>query len=191
MGIKLCTKENCALERRNYPPGQHGKTRRPRKVMGYALQLGEKQKVRFVYGVLERQFRRYFERAGRMKGVVGENLLSLLERRLDNVIFRMGFARSRQQARQIVGHGHVQVNGKKVDIASFSVKLGDVVEIREKSHKHGGIVEAREYMSYALPPMWMEADRDNFSGRIIALPKREDVADIPINEQLIVELYSR
>ena len=191
MGIKLCTKENCALERRNYPPGQHGKTRRPRKVMGYALQLGEKQKVRFVYGVLERQFRRYFERAGRMKGVVGENLLSLLERRLDNVIFRMGFARSRQQARQIVGHGHVQVNGKKVDIASFSVKLGDVVQIREKSHKHGGIVEAREYMSYALPPMWMEADRDNFSGRIIALPKREDVADIPINEQLIVELYSR
>ena len=191
MGIKLCTKENCALERRNYPPGQHGKTRRPRKIMGYALQLGEKQKVRFVYGVLERQFRRYFERAGRMKGVVGENLLSLLERRLDNVIFRMGFARSRQQARQIVGHGHVQVNGKKVDIASFSVKLGDVVEIREKSHKHGGIVEAREYMSYALPPIWMEADRDNFSGRIIALPKREDVADIPINEQLIVELYSR
>lgn len=191
MGIKLCTKENCALERRNYPPGQHGKTRRPRKIMGYALQLVEKQKVRFVYGVLERQFRRYFERAGRMKGVVGENLLSLLERRLDNVIFRMGFARSRQQDRQIVGHGHVQVNGKKVDIASFSVKLGDIVEIREKSRKHGGIVEAREYMSYALPPMWMEADRDNFSGRIIALPKREDVAEIPINEQLIVELYSR
>ena len=191
MGIKLCTKENCALERRNYPPGQHGKTRRPRKVLGYALQLTEKQKVRFVYGVLERPFRRYFQKASRMRGVVGENLLALLERRLDNVVFRMGFARSRPQARQVVGHGHVQVNGHKVDIPSYSVKPGDVVEVREKSRKHRGILEAREYMSYALPPMWMQVDRDNFSGQIAAVPKREDIADIPINEQLIVELYSR
>ena len=137
-----CYGANCAIEKRNYVPGQHGKTRRPKKLSGYGTQLREKQRVRRIYGVLEQQFRNYYQKAVQMKGVVGENLLALLERRLDSVIFRIGFAASRAQARQVVRHGHIQVNGRKVDIPSFTVKPGDVVELREPSREHAGVLAA-------------------------------------------------
>ncbi len=196
-GIKLflkgerCFGATCAIEKRNYFPGQHGKTARPRKLVGYGLQLREKQKVRRVYGVLERQFRLYYKKAARMKGVVGENLLALLERRLDSVVYRMGCGTSRAQSRQIVGHGHIQVNGRKVDIPSYLVKPGDVVEVREKSRKHAGIQAAGESAAHGLIPSWMEFDREILRGRITGAPRRDDLVQIPINEQLIVELYSR
>lgn len=196
-GMKLflkgerCYGPSCAIEKRNFHPGQHGKTARPRRLIGYGLQLREKQRVRRIYGVLERQFRHYFEKASHMKGVVGENLLSLLERRLDNVIYRMGFCTSRPQARQTVRHGHVQVNGRKVDIASFLVKPGDVVQIRETSRKHGGLLGAMESTAHSLTPSWMEVDRESFAARITGMPNRAELVQIPINEQLIVELYSR
>jgi small subunit ribosomal protein S4 len=186
-----CYGPNCAIEKRNYIPGQHGKTRRPKKPSGYGLQLREKQRVRRIYGILERQFRNYYDKAVQMKGIVGENLLALLERRLDSVIYRMGFATSRSQARQIVRHGHIQVNGRKVDIPSFVVKPGDVVELRESSRKHAGIVAALESTAHSLVPSWIESDRENFRGKISGMPKREELVQIPINEQLIVELYSR
>lgn len=196
-GMKLflkgerCYGPKCAIEKRNYFPGQHGKTARPKKIIGYGLQLREKQRVRRIYGILERQFRNYFEKASHMKGVVGENLLSLLERRLDNVVFRMGFGTSRSQARQIVRHGHIEVNGRKVDIPSFIVKSGDEVTVRESSRKHQGLVQSIEASSHMLPPSWIELDRDSFRARIIGLPRREELVQIPINEQLIVELYSK
>jgi small subunit ribosomal protein S4 len=186
-----CYGANCAIEKRNYVPGQHGKTRRPKKLSGYGTQLREKQRVRRIYGILERQFRNYYQKAVQMKGVVGENLLALLERRLDSVIFRIGFAASRAQARQVVRHGHVQVNGRKVDIPSFTVKIGDVVELREPSREHAGVLAARESSAHAMTPSWIELDRDNFKGKIIGIPRREELVQIPINEQLIVELYSR
>ena len=196
-GMKLflkgerCYGPKCAIEKRNYFPGQHGKTARPKKIIGYGLQLREKQRVRRIYGILERQFRNYFERASHMKGVVGENLMGLLERRLDNVVFRMGFGTSRSQARQIVRHGHIEVNGRKVDIPSFIVKSGDEVTVRESSRKHQGLVQSIEASSHMLPPSWIELDRDSFRARIIGLPRREELVQIPINEQLIVELYSK
>jgi small subunit ribosomal protein S4 len=172
-------------------PGQHGKTRRPKKLSGYGTQLREKQRVRRIYGVLERQFRNYYEKAVHMKGVVGENLLALLERRLDSVIYRMGFAASRSQARQVVRHGHIQVNGQKVDIPSFSVKPGDIVEVRESRRKHAGVLAALEASAHGMAPSWIELDRESFKGKIIGLPRRDELVQIPINEQLIVELYSR
>ncbi len=184
-----CFTDKCPIERRNFAPGQHGKDRRP-KLAGYGLQLREKQKVRRIYGILERQFRNYFDKAAEMKGVTGENLLQLLERRLDNVVHRMGLGSSRAQARQMVLHGHVQVNGRKVNIPSFLVKAGDVVEIREGHREVKGILDAREATAHQTPPTWLEMDRENFRARVASLPRREDIA-IPIQEQLIVELYSK
>ena len=194
-GMKLflkgerCYKEKCAIERRNVPPGQHGMGRR-RKVQAYGLQLREKQKLRRVYGLLEGQFRRTFSEAARRRGVTGENLLQLLNLRLDNVIYELGFATSRNQARQLVRHGHIQVNGRKVDIPSFQVRPGMEISVKEKSRKNARIQEAMEFARGRGIPAWLELDPDNFTGKVVELPSREDVR-IPIQEQLIVELYSR
>ncbi len=186
-----CHSDKCAIERNNVPPGQHGQGRRPRKIVGYGLQLREKQKTRRVYGVLERQFRNLFEKASRMKGITGAQLLGMLERRLDNVIYRMGFGTSRSQCRQLVRHGHIQVNGRKVNIPSFLVKLNDVVEVREKSTKNPTILAARDATAHAPCPNWLDVDRENLKGRIIGYPKREELVQIQLNEQLVVELYSK
>ena len=182
-----CFKPSCAVEKRNYIPGEHGRDRRA-KIIGYGLQLREKQKVKRTYGILERQFRLYFERAVRQKGVTGENLLSQLERRLDNVVLRLGLASSPAQARQFVRHGHVRLNGKKVNIPSFLVHVGDEVTIREKSRKNVEILNAVE-VSRSVPA-WLQMERENLAGRVVALPKREDVT-MPIEEHMIVELYSK
>ena len=195
-GMKLflkgakCYTDKCAIERRNFVPGAHGKTRRPKKMLGYGLQLREKQKVRRIYGILERQFRNYFDKAADMKGVTGENLLQLLERRLDNVVHRIGLGSSRAQARQVVLHGHIQVNGRKVNIPSYLVKAGDVVEVREGHRQLKNLLEARELTAHQLAPPWLEVDRENFRTRVVSLPRREDIA-LPLQEQLIVELYSK
>jgi len=198
-GMKLylkgerCFTPKCALERRNYPPGQHGPTRRSRrKVSDFGRQLREKQKVRRIYGVYERQFRRYFRQAVKAKGMTGTALLQLLERRLDNVVYRMGLANSRAQARQLVTHGHITVNGHKVDIASYSVRPGDVIGIKETSRKKRYFKElAEEFGQGRTPPKWLAVDPANMSATVVALPEREDIQDITINEQLIVEYYSR
>lgn len=185
-----CHTEKCAIEKRNFPPGQHGKARRP-KIMGYGLQLREKQKVRRIYGLGEKQFRNLFKKSVRMHGITGENMLTLLERRLDNVVYRMGFGTSRSQARQVVRHGHVQVNGRKVNIPSFVVDNNDTVEIRAGSKKNAGILAARDATAHQPTPNWLEVDRDALRGRVIALPKRDELVQIQINEQQIVELYSK
>lgn len=184
-----CHSDKCAIERRNVPPGQHGKDRRPR-MLGYGLQLREKQKLRRIYGILEHQFRLYFEKAAGAKGITGEKLLELLERRLDNVFYRMGLATSRAQARQAVRHGHMQVNGRKVNIPSFLVKPGDVVEVRQGSRENAAILASREATGHQATPAWMEVDRENLRARITNVPQRADIA-VPIQEQLIVELYSK
>ncbi len=193
LGMALDPKSERNLDKRPYAPGHHGKTRRPKKMLGYALQLQEKQRARFMYDVLERQFRNYYKRAAKMPGVVGDNLMSLLERRLDNVTFRLGFAVSRRQARQIVAHGHMQVNGQKVDIPSYLVNPGDIVELREKSRKrkHGGVLMALETAAMTAPPSWLEPDHDNFRGKVLGSPSKNDLEMTKINSQLIVELYSR
>jgi small subunit ribosomal protein S4 len=183
-----CFSEKCAIERRNYAPGQHG--RRRSKIQGYGVQLREKQKLRRVYGVLENQFELYFGRADRKKGKTGDNLLSFLERRLDNVVYRLGFASSRSQGRQVVSHGHVVVNGRTVDVPSFQVKAGDVLRIREKSRKNVLIQGAIEQAQSRGIPAWLSLDAGNFEGRVLALPAREHIT-LPIQEQLIVELYSK
>jgi small subunit ribosomal protein S4 len=185
-----CHSEKCAIEKRNFVPGQHGKDRK-QKIVGYGLQLREKQKVRRVYGVLERQFRNTFEKSSKMKGITGENLLASLERRLDSVIYRMGLATSRAQSRQIVRHGHVNVNGHKLNIPSALVKAGDEIAIRDTSKENPTILAAREATAHAPSPGWMEVDRENLKGRIISTPRRDELVQIPINEQLIVELYSK
>lgn len=185
-----CHTDKCALERRNYPPGQHGRTRRAR-LIGYGLQLREKQKVKRIYGILERQFRIYFERASRMPGPTGENLLILLERRLDNVVYRMGWGTSRAQARQLVRHGHILVNGRKVNIPSYLVSPGEVIEVKEKSRQNPAILAARDATAHQPVPSWLEVDREALKGRVLSLPKREELVQIPINERLIVELYSK
>jgi small subunit ribosomal protein S4 len=185
-----CHSEKCAIEKRNFVPGQHGKDRKA-KIVGYGLQLREKQKVRRIYGVLETQFRNAYEKAAKAKGITGENLMSAMERRLDSVIYRMGFGVSRAQSRQIVRHGHIEVNGRKVDIPSFLVKLGDVVAVRESSKKHPTILAARDATAHAPAPNWIDVDREGLTGRIQSLPKREDLVQIQLNEQLIVELYSK
>lgn len=185
-----CHSEKCAIERRNFVPGQHGKDRKA-KLVGYGLQLREKQKVRRIYGVLERQFRNTFEKAAGMKGITGENLLGSLERRLDSVLYRMGLATSRAQARQVVRHGHIQVNGKKVDIPSFAVKPGEEISVRESSKNNSAILAARDATAHAPSPSWMDVDRENLKGRINSIPRRDELTQIPINEQLIVELYSK
>jgi small subunit ribosomal protein S4 len=185
-----CHSEKCAIEKRNFVPGQHGKDRKA-KLVGYGLQLREKQKMRRVYGLLETQFRNSFEKAAHQKGITGQNLFAALERRLDNVIYRMGFGTSRAQARQTVRHGHIQVNGRKVNIPSFEVKVGDEVAVRESSKENPTILSARDATAHAPSPGWMDVDRENLRGKITGLPKREELVQIPINEQLIVELYSK
>lgn len=184
-----CFTEKCAIEKRNFAPGQHGKDRKA-KIVGYGLQLREKQKAKRIYFTLEKQFRNYFEKAANAQGVTGEVLLQQLERRLDNVAYRLGFATSRRQSRQIVRHGHVLVNGKKVNIPSYQVKVGDEIAVREKSSKLVVIEGAKEFASHQPAPNWLSIDRDKLSGRVNALPKREDL-NLPVNEQLIVELYSK
>jgi small subunit ribosomal protein S4 len=187
-----CYKPSCPIEKRGtQPPGQHGRNVRRAKLIGYGEQLREKQKVKRIYGMLERQFRLYFERAVRTKGVTGENLLALLERRLDNVVYRLGYAMSRPQARQLVSHGHILVNGRKVDIPSFQVKVGDEVTIREGSRANTHIQSAFQTASGRGRPGWLEVvSTDDMRGRVVALPRREDIGQ-NINEQLIVELYSK
>jgi small subunit ribosomal protein S4 len=185
-----CHTEKCAIEKRNFAPGQHGKDRKP-KLVGYGLQLREKQKARRYYRLLESQFRNVFERAAQQKGITGENLLSTLERRLDNVVYRMGLGTSRAQARQLVRHGHMLVNGNKVNIPSFHVKPGDVVEVREGSRNNPTILAARDATAHAPAPNWLEVDRDALRGRVLANPKRDELVQIQLNEQLIVELYSK
>ncbi|MGH9457506.1 MAG: 30S ribosomal protein S4 [Thermoanaerobaculia bacterium] len=193
-GMKLflkgdrCFKDKCAIERRNYAPGQHG--RRRSKVLGYGLQLREKQKVKRIYGVLERQFRLYFKEAARRGGITGENLLRQLEQRLDNVVYSLGFAASRAQARQLVRHGHIEVNGRKLNIPSYQVRKGDAIAVREKSRKNEQIRQAVETASGRGVPAWLELNPEQFLGRVLDLPKRDDIR-LPIQENLIVELYSK
>ena len=194
-GLKLylkgdrCYSDKCSYERRAFGPGQHGQARF-KKLSDYAIQLREKQKVKSMYGMLESQFRLYFQRADLQKGVTGENLLILLERRLDNTVFRIGFASSRGQARQLVRHKHILVNGKKVDIPSFLISDGDVVSLKEKSRANGGVNENLEAVARRGVPSWVELDKDNYKATIKALPNREEIT-MPIKEQLIVELYSK
>lgn len=183
-----CFSDKCAVERRAEPPGQHGQSRR--KPTNYGVQLREKQKAKRVYGVYERQFRRYFARAARAKGVTGTLLLQLLERRLDNIVFRMAFADSRAEARQLVRHGHFEVNGRKVDVPSFIVKEGDVVSVREKSRSVPVIQSAAEAGNQRSVPGWLSVDFANLRGTVIRLPLREEI-DAPVAEHLIIELYSR
>jgi small subunit ribosomal protein S4 len=194
-GMKLflkgerCYKEKCAIERRNAPPGQHGQGRR-RKVRAYGLQLREKQKLRRIYGLLENQFRRTFDAANRKKGVTGENLLNFLELRLDNIVYSLGFATSRNQARQLVRHGHILVDGRRVDIPSFRVKAGSAIAVCEKSRTVPTITDALEFAQGRGIPPWLELDSAALAGKVLELPTREDIR-YPIQEQLIVELYSR
>lgn len=184
-----CYTEKCAYERRSYAPGQHGNARR-RKRSDYGEQLREKQRVRRIYGIMERQFRNYYARASRMKGVTGENLLQLLERRLDNVVYRLGLAGNRAEARQLVLHRHVTVNGQRVNIPSFLVGKEAVVEIREKSRAMAKIAEALGGVDRRGVPAWLELDKESFRGKVVAMPSREDIG-LEIREQLIVEFYSK
>jgi len=183
-----CYSDKCSYERRSYAPGQHGQART--KYSDYGIQLREKQKVKRMYGLLERQFKNYFKKAERQKGITGTNLLILLERRLDVVVFRLGFANSLAQARQLVRHNHFLVNGKKVNIPSYLVKVGDVIEVKEKSRQVPPIVEALEALPRRGVPGWLELDKENFRGTVKTYPTREDIT-MPIKEQLIVELYSK
>src|SRR3989441_11618968 len=194
-GMKLflkgerCYTDKCAIEKRNVPPGQYGRARKA-KMVGYGVQLREKQKVKRTYGVLENQFRRYFEAADRQKGITGELLLQMLERRLDNVVYRLGFATSRPQARQLVRHGHFTVNGKKVDIPSFSVKPGDLVGVRQSSRKNASIVHAMEEVKGRGIPEWLQLDAAEVAAKVSSVPTRTQI-NLPVQEQLIVELYSK
>ena len=196
-GMKLflkgerCYSEKCAIEKRNFVPGQHGKNKKMKKTVGYGLQLREKQKARRIYGVLETQFRNNFEKATMMKGITGDNMLGLLERRLDNVIYRMGLGTSRSQARQIVGHGHIQINGRRCDIPSALVKPEDIVEVRQSSRQNPTILSARDTTAHAPAPGWMEVDKEALRARITGMPRRDELVQIQLNEQLIVELYSK
>ena len=184
-----CTSDRCPIEKRNFAPGQHGKDRKA-KIVGYGLQLHEKQKAKRMYFTLEGQFREYYEKANRATGVTGELLIQQLERRLDNVAFRLGFAISRRQARQVVRHGHVTVNGRKVNIPSYQVNPGDEIAIRDYAKKMVIVEQASQFAAQNPVPAWLEANFENMSGRVLRLPKRVDV-NLPINEQLIVELYSK
>ncbi|MDO8461606.1 MAG: 30S ribosomal protein S4 [Deltaproteobacteria bacterium] len=193
-GLKLflkgtrCTTDKCAIERRAYAPGQHGQKRT--KNSEYATQLREKQKIKRLYGLFERQFRNYFRKAERMKGISGENLLLLLERRLDNMVYRLGFASSRSEARQLVNHGHFLVNGKRVDIPSYLVEIGDKVEIKERSRQIAPIAQSLAAVDRRGVPAWLEVDKNSFVGVIRAYPTREELT-MPMQEQLVVELYSK
>ncbi|MCL6634667.1 MAG: 30S ribosomal protein S4 [Peptococcaceae bacterium] len=193
-GLKLylkgdrCYTSKCSVDRRPYAPGQHGQGRK--KLSEFGLQLREKQKARRIYGILEGQFRRYFEKAERQPGITGENLLRLLERRLDNVIFRLGLGASRNEARQLVRHGHFTVNGRKVNIPSYLVRVGDVIAVRDNSKASPRIKELMERASDRTPPAWLEYEADQARARVVALPERDQI-DAPVQEHLIVELYSR
>lgn len=183
-----CFTDRCALDRRNYGPGEHGQRRA--RISEYRVQLREKQKVRFNYGVSETQFKRYYEIAKRKKGITGENLLLLLERRLDNIVYRMGFASSRPEARQLIGHGHIAVNGRKTDIPSFMVKEGDEIEVREKGKKFEFVKTALENAGQRGIPEWLEVDEDGMKGKVKTLPERDDLP-MEVDETLIVEFYSK
>jgi small subunit ribosomal protein S4 len=183
-----CYTEKCAIERRKYPPGQHGQGYR--KLSDYGLQLREKQKVRKTYGLVERQFRRYFHEAERSKGITGEMLLQLLESRLDNVAYRMGFTSNRRKARQLISHGHFRVNGKKVNIPSYIVKGGDLVEVKETSRDIPEIIDSLSKVEHRGIPAWVEVDSANFKGKVLHVPSRDEI-QLPIQEKLIVELYSK
>jgi small subunit ribosomal protein S4 len=183
-----CYTDKCAIERRNYPPGEHGQGRP--KFSEYSIQLREKQKVKRIYRLMESQFRRTFDQASRIKGITGETLLVFLERRLDNVTYRLGFASSRAEARLLVRHGHILVNGKRLNIPSYQVRVGDVISVKEQSRQMARILTAMEGVQRRGVPDWAELDRDNCSGRIRILPTRSDIT-MPINEKLIVELYSK
>jgi small subunit ribosomal protein S4 len=185
-----CYTEKCAIEKRNFVPGQHGQSRRP-KMAGYGIQLREKQKMKRTYGLLEKQFRNYFEKAERGKGPTGSNLLVLLERRLDNVVYRAGIASSRAQARQLVLHGHVRISGKKVNIPSYLVNVGEEITLKDDMHQNAMVLEARSLSQSQGAANWLEIDRENLRARVLAMPKRENVQTPPMNEQLIVELYSK
>ncbi len=193
-GVKLflkgsrCMTEKCAIERRSYPPGQHGQGRQ--RVSEYSAQLREKQKLKRIYGLQERQFRGIFGKAERHTGITGEHLLKLLECRLDNVVYRLGFACSRREARQLVNHGHFLVNGRKTDVPAFYVRAGDVVEVRERSRAVGAIVSSLESVESRGIPGWLELDQAAFKGTVKALPTKDEIA-LPVNEQMVVELYSR
>jgi small subunit ribosomal protein S4 len=183
-----CLTDKCPLERRAYPPGEHGRARR--RILGYAIQLREKQKIKRFYGMTEEQFRLFFKRAERQKGVTGENLLSMLERRLDNVVFLLGLSLSRNQARQIIGHGHIRINGRKVNIPSALVKTGDVIEFKERSAQNENVKAVVTANRNKTVPGWLQTDWDNLKGRVLSLPTRQDVT-LPVEEHLIVELYSK
>ncbi len=185
-----CYTDKCSFERRSYPPGQHGPVQLRVKLSDYGVRLREKQKVKRIYGVSEKQMRKYYEMAIKMKGQAGHNLLQLLERRLDNVVYRLGFASSRAQARQIVNHGWILVNGKSVDVPSYLVKVGDVIELKEKFRLNAHVQENLEARVQRGIPSWLEIDPENFKGRIKALPTREDIT-MPIQESYIIEFYSR
>jgi small subunit ribosomal protein S4 len=185
-----CHTEKCAIEKRNFAPGQHGKDKKA-KIVGYGLQLREKQKARRYYRILEGQFRNLYEKAVKQKGITGELMLAMLERRLDNVIYRMGLATSRAQGRQLVRHGHLTVNDRKVNIPSFTVKPGDVVAVRESSRNNATLLAARDATAHAPSPSWLEVDREALRARVLQQPKREELVQIQLNEQLIVELYSK
>ena len=184
-----CYSEKCAVQKRPFVPGQHGQKRK-QKTSEYGLQLSEKQKAKRIYGLLEKQFRNYFKKADRQKGITGENLLILLERRLDNVVFRLGMGSSRKEARQLVNHDHFTINGKKANIASMLVGVGDTIQVKPGSVESPKFQEIKALGAYKTPPEWLEVDIDNLTGRVLALPTRENV-DLTVNEQLIVELYSR
>ncbi len=183
-----CYTDKCAVERRQYPPGQHGQGRG--KFSPYGEQLREKQKVKRIYGVLEKQFRTYFHKAAQKKGVTGENLIAMLESRMDNMVYRLGFAPSRTQARQLIRHGHFLVNERKVNIPSYLLSPNDTVTLREKSRKIGHIKESLEIAKQRGIPSWLELETEQFRGKVLALPKRDEIT-MPMNEQLIVELYSK
>jgi small subunit ribosomal protein S4 len=183
-----CYADKCSFERRSYPPGQHGQRRT--KLSDYGIQLREKQKVKRTYGLMEKQFRAYFQKAERQKGITGANLLVLLERRLDNITYRLGFSSSRNQARQMVRHNHFLVNGRKVNIPSYQIKVSDVITVREKCRKSAIILESMETVARRGVPEWLELNKDNFTGTVRAFPTRDDLT-MPIQEQLIVELYSK
>ena len=187
-----CYTNKCAVEKRNTVPGEHGRSfRARRKLVGYGLQLREKQKVKRLYGVLEKQFRRYFQRAAQKRGVTGELLLQFLECRLDNIVYRLGFGSSRSQARQFVRHGHVSVNGRKVNIPSYLVSKGDEIAIAQKSRENAIIGSNLEEIVGRGVPGWLSLDSENFKGQVVELPRREEITSIPIEETFIVELYSK
>jgi len=194
-----CLTPKCAIERRGYPPGQHGQGRK--KISQYGIQLRQKQKLRRIYGIGERQFRNYFARAEKQKGVVGENFLKILERRLDNIVYRLGFTTSRSSARQLVSHGHIHVNGRKVDVPSYLVRLGDEVELKVKTRQEekniqkyktflAGLLACLESARTRTVPQWLEVDVEHYRGKLLALPSREEIPT-QVNEQLVVEFYSR